>query len=179
MFFVCFILINIFNIIEINSQTVFSCNRTAKCGCSKNPAIISRIVGGEAADNATWGWAVSISIAGQLLCGGSILSESWIISAAHCFDGFSASDIVIHAGSIYRWAGTQKRNVSRLIMHDSYNSMTFENDIALLQLSKRLLMDDSNVKAICLPSNDDTTESSDDEWPPADTSVSHFFYFHS
>ena len=168
--FRCILIIAV-NAIAVTTQTVYSCNRTATCGCSRNSATISRIVGGEAANDATWGWVVSIAVGDRSLCGGSILSPSWIISAAHCFDGFSATDLVIYAGSKYRWTGSQNRTVSRVIMHTSYNSMTFENDIALLYLSAPLSLNDSNVNRICLPPTDNTTDSSPVEWPPADTSV--------
>ena len=33
--------------------------------CSKNSASVTKIVGGEAAGTATWGWAVSLSVGGN------------------------------------------------------------------------------------------------------------------
>jgi hypothetical protein len=62
----------------------YSCDSNASCGCSSNPASVTRIVGGESAATNTWGWAVSLSLRGTSLCGGSVLSSSWIITAAHC-----------------------------------------------------------------------------------------------
>ncbi|CAF4850517.1 unnamed protein product, partial [Rotaria sp. Silwood1] len=81
----------LFVIIQPSYQYVYSCNSTVACGCSSNAASVTRIVGGESAGTSTWGWAVSISISGTSLCGGAILSSSWIITAAHCVNGISPS----------------------------------------------------------------------------------------
>ncbi|CAF4633131.1 unnamed protein product, partial [Rotaria sp. Silwood2] len=157
-------------IIKSSHQTVYSCNASASCGCSRNSAIVSRIVGGESASSATWGWAVSISIAGRYLCGGSIISISWVITAAHCAEDFIASQFIIYAGSNTRFSGTQTRTVSNVIVHSQYNSITYENDIALLHLSSPLTMSDPYVSLICLPSISQAILSAG-EWPSAGTNV--------
>lgn len=46
---------------------------------------IPKITGGEPADIIEFPWQVSIFHQGKHLCGGSILSEWWILTAAHCF----------------------------------------------------------------------------------------------
>ena len=157
-------------LVQTSRCIVYRCDTMAACGCSRNPAILSRIVGGEAAGNGTWGSAVSIFIAGRLLCGGSIVSESWIISAAHCFHGYTASDVVIYAGSNGIFEGSQIRNASRVIIHPQYSTTTVINDIALIKLESPLLMNDSNINAICLPSAAQGS-STGNEWPIANTSV--------
>ena len=169
-----FLAILLLSIVDLSHQTVYSCDLTASCGCSSQPVSTSRIVGGETAASGTWGWAVSISINGASLCGGSIISSSWVITAAHCVSGSMASRITIYAGSNQRWVGTQTRTVSRVIVHSSYDSLNFVNDIALLQLASPLNMSDPNVRTICLPSVSTSTLASG-EWPSVATTVSDSF----
>lgn len=44
-----------------------------------------RIVGGTPAEEDKWGWQASLHWRGKHVCGGSIISIRWIITAAHCF----------------------------------------------------------------------------------------------
>ena len=169
-----FLMIVILSIVRPSEQAVYPCNANASCGCSTNSATVSRIVGGENASSSTWGWAVSLNINNTYLCGGSIISSSWVVTAAHCADGFTPSQFTIYAGSLIRWSGTQNRSVSQIIVHPDYNSTTLENDIALLQLSSPLSMSDPNVSQICLPDVSSAILAAG-EWPSANTSVSNYF----
>jgi secreted trypsin-like serine protease len=169
-----FSVILLLSTVKLSYQTVYPCNASASCGCSTQPVSITRIVGGETAGTATWGWAVSISIGNTYLCGGSIISSSWVVTAAHCVTGYTASQITIYAGSTLRFSGTQTSIGSNLIVNPSYNATTYVNDIALLQLASPLSLNDPYVSAICLPSVSSSTLSAG-EWPPVGTSVSHSF----
>jgi secreted trypsin-like serine protease len=156
-------------VVELSSSTTYRCNPAATCGCSTNAATLTRIVGGESAGSQTWGWAVSLHI-GNSLCGGTIISSSWILTAAHCVWQSSANQITVYAGSNAKLAGNQIRSVSRVYTHSSYSSSTYVNDIALLQLSTALNMSDPSVDIICLPSISAATLAAG-EWPPALTTV--------
>ena len=159
---------------QLSHQYIYSCDSKASCGCSSNPAAINRIVGGESARTSTWGWAVSIFIKSSALCGGAILSSSWIITAAHCLPDVSASEITVYAGSNIRFAG-QSRTASRIIVHSGYVSSTNVNDIALIQLSTPITMT-SAIKTICIPSVNSSTLSTG-EWPPAGLYVCYTIIF--
>ena len=160
-----------FAVIQSSEQTTYSCDTNAACGCSASSATVSRIVGGESVDIQDWSWAVYLSIANTYLCGGSILSSSWIITAAHCASISSASQITVYAGSTVRGSGGQSARASDVIVHPNYNSRTFVNDIALIRLHPPLDMTQSNLKPICLNLNG-ANLSATSEWPPANTTVS-------
>lgn len=157
--------------VQSTEQVSYSCDRNAPCGCSSNPPSFSRIVGGEGAGTGTWDWTVSISIDGMYLCGGSILSQSWILSAAHCFYQDENATIIIYAGSNLQWMGSQSRLVSQVILHADYDESTYSNDIALLKLSTPLNMSDPHITPICMPFVSSTTLEPS-EWPLVNTTVS-------
>ena len=65
----------------------------SQCGISKGAPDSARIVGGEEATPHSWPWMVLISctvfnVAEQRMygldCGGTIISENWVVTAAHC-----------------------------------------------------------------------------------------------
>lgn len=161
-------------IIKPSYQIVYSCNSNVSCGCSRNPVVLTKVVGGEPASTATWGWAVSISIYGRYLCGGSILSSSWVITAAHCVKSFNASQITIYAGSNIRWTGTQTRVISHVCIHPNYTSNSYTHDIALLHLISPLMIDDPNLNSICL-GHINSAVLMTKEWPPVNTTVRNLF----
>uniref|UniRef100_A0A8C0IVF2 Peptidase S1 domain-containing protein n=1 Tax=Chelonoidis abingdonii TaxID=106734 RepID=A0A8C0IVF2_CHEAB len=58
------------------------------CGLSrKNATPAGRIVGGSAALVKEWPWQVSLQVQGSHVCGGSIITREWIVTAAHCVEG--------------------------------------------------------------------------------------------
>lgn len=164
----------LFLVLQSSHQLTYPCNTSALCGCSYKPASLSRIVGGESAGKNTWGWAVALSINigdGIALCGGAILSSSWIITAAHCISDVDTSEITVFAGSNTLFSG-QVQFVASIIIHPRYDNDTNVNDIALIRLSSPLTMTNA-VKTICVPSVNSSTLDAG-EWPPANSNVCYF-----
>ncbi|EDW72057.1 uncharacterized protein Dwil_GK19007 [Drosophila willistoni] len=107
-----------------------------------------RIVGGTLAAITTFPWQVSLQNSGKHFCGGSIISNTIIVTAAHCFkDIKSASTLQVRAGSSYRSSGGTLYSVAAYKIHEGYNASTFLNDIAVLRLSKKLSLG-TTMKAI-------------------------------
>jgi len=168
---ILFWLIILFTFVQSSIQTIYTCNSNLSCGCSINSTAITRIVNGETATIGAWSWTVSLQIERWFLCGGSILSSSWIITAAHCVENVIASEITVYAGSNIRWSGNQTRIGSRVVVHPNYSSDTSSNDIALIKLASPLEMMNSSIHPICLPSINSTILANG-EWPVANTTVS-------
>lgn len=55
-------------------------NQTCTCGVKT----VDRIVGGQPALPYEWPWQVGLATAGSLFCGGSLISNQYVLTAAHC-----------------------------------------------------------------------------------------------
>jgi len=171
---ICFVALT--SIGTILTETTYNCLTNSACGCSTSSTILTKIVGGEAAASQTWGWAASLrySSTNSHFCGGSIITRSHILTAAHCTVGLqSASSVRVTVGSIYLSTIVQARDVSKIFIHPTYSSKTYVDDISILKLSSPLNLDQAGVDTVCLP---DVSESflSTNEYPSADVNVKTF-----
>lgn len=93
------------------------------------------IVGGEESVPGARPWMVSLQRSSHF-CGGSLIKNDWVLTAAHCVDGSSTSGLYAVVGR-HAWNGSdgQRIAVSQIIVHPAYNDSTSDNDIALLKLS--------------------------------------------
>jgi len=115
-----------------------------------------RIVGGNDASVHRYPWQIQLHRGQYYTCGGSVIGESWILTAAHCVDGNenNPSSFKIIAGAHNLWFGDnednrQERQVAQIYMHENYANL--DNDIALLRLASPLTYTDQ-VQPICLAS---------------------------
>ncbi|KAL7735800.1 hypothetical protein ACLKA6_017806 [Drosophila palustris] len=89
------------------------------------------------------------------ICGGSIIAEDVIVTAAHCIIASVASQYKVVAGTSRRNGGDGVIvSVTEIIMHEKYNPSTYDHDIALLRLSSPLPLNNFTMKAIELASED-------------------------
>ncbi len=99
-----------------------------------------KITGGTSAGISDFPWQVFL-IAGNFQCGGSIIDQNWVVTAAHCTENDNgtailASDMVVKVGANDPYSSSEGKNylVSEVIVHEAYNNITLENDIALLRI---------------------------------------------
>ncbi|XP_059825263.1 transmembrane protease serine 11C-like [Hypanus sabinus] len=121
--------------------------------CGSRIEKFSRIVGGTNSESGEWPWQVSLQI-GSHACGASIISDSWLISAAHCFQNAYGDPSLWKAymGSVFVGRGLS-RSISRIKNHPNFSfPVNFNNDFAVLELSSPLIFNDF-IQPICLPSS--------------------------
>uniref|UniRef100_A0A4W6G5F3 Peptidase S1 domain-containing protein n=1 Tax=Lates calcarifer TaxID=8187 RepID=A0A4W6G5F3_LATCA len=143
------------------SESLIRVHLFAVCGITPlNP----RIVGGEDAPPGSWPWQVSLQRFGGHVCGGSLVNREWVISAAHCF--FSTSGWQISLGRQNLQGNNPNevsRTVARIILHPNYDSITNNNDIALLKLSSPVTFTDY-IRPVCLAAGGSVFNNGTDSW---------------
>jgi len=109
-----------------------------------------RIISGKEARTGQFPWQVLVLKTEEVTCGASIISENWVLTAAHCVKGYKKVDLVFGVININDPAGViMKVTESSYTIHSSYNDKTLENDVALIKLPQPLTFSDT-IKAITL-----------------------------
>lgn len=104
----------------------------------------TRIIGGNFALAGQFPHQVSLQLRGRHHCGGSLISPTMIVTAAHCTIGQSPSQMVVIAGTADLLAGDGKSfGIAKFIIHPQYNPQTQDYDLSLIQLSSPVTPDDN------------------------------------
>ncbi|XP_077303202.1 serine protease 33-like isoform X1 [Lithobates pipiens] len=136
-----------------------SAANSSVCG---SPLVSSRIVGGTNSLDGEWPWQVAVTdteSGGEYLCGGSLISPEWVMTAAHCIHyPIQLSNYKVYLG-MYQLlvinSHTALANVSKIIVNSQYTSTGSPGDIALLQLATPVTYT-QYIMPICLPSSTTT-----------------------
>jgi secreted trypsin-like serine protease len=100
-----------------------------------------RIVGGEPTTIKEHPWQVALNVAidGQTdLCGGSLIGDRWMLTAAHCFKPSSRPDEVkAKAGATNYVTEGAWSDIEKIVIHEAYDPGSHENDLALIGLRSR------------------------------------------
>lgn len=127
-----------------------------KCGIPAiSPLINSRVINGIQARPHSWPWTVSIQLRKKNFhfCGGSLITNRHILTAAHCFLNISANSLKVVVGVHSLNSSIALKNsfrISNIKIYPKYNPVNTLNDIAILKLTKKISFS-KKVSPICLP----------------------------
>ncbi|KAK9874617.1 hypothetical protein WA026_005446 [Henosepilachna vigintioctopunctata] len=115
------------------------------------------IAGGQPADIKNFPHQVAINLDGEL-CGGAIIDQKFILTAAHCTRNKNPVDITVRAGSNYSSKGGELYQVLAVHEHPNFDTDSFDADVAVIELATSLKFSET-IKPIALPPADFVIES--------------------
>ncbi|KAK1163092.1 coagulation factor IX [Acipenser oxyrinchus oxyrinchus] len=117
-----------------------------------------RIVGGTDCQPGEIPWQIVMINADtkDWYCGGSILNERWIITAAHCFLTGIKTTIVVGEHDMYKNEGTESHHsIAKILPHPLYDSKKslYNHDLALVRLQEPITFSE-HALPVCLGPRD-------------------------
>jgi trypsin len=116
-----------------------------------------RIVGGTEITISQAPYQVSLQYAsGFHFCGGSIIGATWVMTAAHCTNGKTASQMRVRGGTSKYAKGGVIAKVSQVYQHPKYDAKTTDYDYSILKLAQRFVFNGKTLKSVALPTANET-----------------------
>jgi len=128
-----------------------------KCGLASRQ---TRIVGGTVTEVNEYPWQVGLVGSGgsRPFCGGSVIGDRWVLTAAHCTGSSSIQVLLGEHDTSSSNDNVVRKNVVRVIDHPSYDRSTLDYDFSLLQLDSAIdFASNEHIRPVCLPSDDSNT----------------------
>ncbi|KAL0883557.1 hypothetical protein ABMA27_015711 [Loxostege sticticalis] len=105
-----------------------------KCLLSKLLGSTRRIVSGRNTSIAAVPWQVSLREKTYPICGGSVITDLWLLTAAHCLLRARSSELTVRLASSWKTHGGEMYDVKECFVHPRYVSKTKVNDVGLVRL---------------------------------------------
>ena len=142
---------------------------TIQCGLRSilpEPSNLLKPQGNKAVRHGSFPWQADITILQreddlEHLCSGVIVSEKYVLTVASCLTGHPMLKyrIILGQHSLEEKEGTEEqRTIQSIYIHDHYDDLAGDNDIALVKLKEPLIFHD-HIRPVCLPERDNVVSS--------------------
>lgn len=141
---------NSLKLVEIskaNAEKIINnrCGRRARMS-----ATYDRVKGGSSAQEGEWPWQASLKINGRHYCGASLISDRYLVTAAHCFQKtLNPKNYTISFGTRVTPPYMQ-HYVQQITIHEDYIPGEHHDDVAVVLLTEKVLFR-NDVHRVCLP----------------------------
>ncbi|XP_037794678.1 proclotting enzyme-like isoform X2 [Penaeus monodon] len=114
-----------------------------RCPCSCGlPNRKMRLVGGNWAEINEYPWMVALLYKGHFYCGGTLISDRYVLTAAHCIEGVNVNNLRVMIGDHVRSfpIETKSRDYQAVysVYHHEFNRSTYNHDIGLVKLGQKV-----------------------------------------
>lgn len=107
-----------------------------------NGSLDGRIVGGKNASEGNYPYVVRIMYDGIMLCGGTIINNNYILTAAQCTFGLEKKHMTVVAGTNVLNGIGVSYSVEELHSHSQFRMKHFYNDIGLIRVAEKIIFND-------------------------------------
>uniref|UniRef100_G3TA15 Transmembrane protease serine n=1 Tax=Loxodonta africana TaxID=9785 RepID=G3TA15_LOXAF len=139
--------LRLIEISKVNAEKIINnrCGRRARMS-----ATYDRVKGGSTAQEGEWPWQASIQMNGKHYCGASLISDRYLVTAAHCFQRTkNPKNYTVSFGTRVS-PPYMEHYVQDIIIHESYVPHEHHDDVAIVSLTERVLFN-NDVHRVCLP----------------------------
>ncbi|XP_019208689.1 serine protease 27-like isoform X2 [Oreochromis niloticus] len=125
-----------------------------------------KVLDRQATTPVNWPWLAFITVFKQFKCGGSLISDQWVLTAAQCISPQEIGDTAVFLG-VQNLTGpfppVVGLRVDKIICHPDYSNLTLKNNICLLKLSTPVNFTDY-IQPICLAAENSTFYAGTNTW---------------
>ncbi|EDW74912.1 uncharacterized protein Dwil_GK15931 [Drosophila willistoni] len=127
------------------------------CRCGLINTLHKKIIGGHETRIHQYPWMAVILLHQRFYCSGSLISDLYVLTVAHCLEGVPLELITVRFLEHNRSDSHDlviERQAAHVKIHELHNPRSFDNDIALIRLNRPLDVDNKPLRPICLPVRD-------------------------
>uniref|UniRef100_A0A1L8DQP6 trypsin n=1 Tax=Nyssomyia neivai TaxID=330878 RepID=A0A1L8DQP6_9DIPT len=118
------------------------------------PKLDGRIVGGYVINIQDAPYQLSLQRYNWHICGASLISDSYILTAAHCTSGSTADSFTVRAESSFHGRDGVVHKIKRIIQHPQFDYSTIDYDFSILELETPVTFNE-RLRPIGLPEQDE------------------------